>query len=534
MIVRIFYQYWFKVFSFTFFCMLVSFINFQGMAQNRYLRAWGRVDSLKNIGQVKTALEEVKFIYDKSKADGLQDQNIRALLYRIILESSFEENSEVKAIAFATEELRTSGSPRKQILCSILAEVYWQYYQNNRWEINDRTTVANDSATDISVWDARRFVETCTRYYSLSVSEEQNLKSISLAHFEGIIQMKKDSRKFRPTLYDFLAFRAIDFFTNESVFPQSSSFGSGAVARELFAPAADFIQFSFFADNQSSFEYQALNLYQEVLRFHLVETPDVPARIDADLARLAFAYRISTRSDKSQLYIQSLRLLAEKYKDLPVSSDILYQLAFQLKTEGSEFKPGISEDHKWEIKEALTLAEKTARLFPQTDGGKNCLVLASGIRQPWLQITGNDAAIPRQPSLALAEYKNINTLYARIIKVPTNTGSDEDYRNGQDILKGYLRIKPVQGWSVKMPSDGDFQLHGAEINIPALQPGKYVLLTSVTPDFKPDSLITFYPFQCTNISVITRWNSNPADILVLNRKDGQPMARVTVRKYYRE
>jgi hypothetical protein len=374
MVVRIFFKHMKKVLNIAFFCMLVMFINFQSMAQNKYLRKWEKVDSLKNIGQVKTALEEVKSIYDKSKVDGLQDQNIKALIYRIILESSLEENSELKAIAFATEELKTSEFPRKQILYSILAEMHWKFYQNNRWEINDRTTVANDTTTNISVWDAGRFVEACIRYYTLSLSEDKNLKSISLAQFEGILQVKKDTRKFRPTLYDFLAFRAIDFFTGESVFPKSSSFGSGASAIELFAPAADFIRMSFPGENQSSFERQALKLYQEVLRFHLVETHDLPASIDADLARLTFAYRISNRTDKNQLYIQSLRLMAERYRDLPVSSEILYQLAYQLNIDGSEYKAGISEDHKWEIKEALTLAEKTARLFHPVSGSQGCIL----------------------------------------------------------------------------------------------------------------------------------------------------------------
>jgi hypothetical protein len=99
MVVRIFFKHMKKVLNIAFFCMLVMFINFQSMAQNKYLRKWEKVDSLKNIGQVKTALEEVKSIYDKSKVDGLQDQNIKALIYRIILESSLEENSELKAIA---------------------------------------------------------------------------------------------------------------------------------------------------------------------------------------------------------------------------------------------------------------------------------------------------------------------------------------------------------------------------------------------------------------------------------------------------
>ncbi len=513
-------------------CIILVLINLQILAQKNYSGQWKKVDSLQNLGQIKPALDEVMEIYKNSKTDNIQDQHIKSLLYKIMLESEYQENNYEKAIAFVNDELITSQSPVRQILYSLLARVYRDYYNNNRWQINDRTPVTGDQSVDITAWDASRFVEICTKYYSLSVSEDDLLKNTSLNQFETILDAKKDTRKLRPSLYDFLAFRAIEFFSDESAFAAQPAIGFTVKDEKYFAPAEEFIRTPIISEDKQSFAYHALKLYQEVLQFHNGDA-DASAMVDADLARLSFVHRTSVRSDKDQLYIQSLRNLGEKYKNQPVSSEVLYQLAVRLKQEGSKYKPGVSEDHQWEIKEALEIAEKTALQFPGTDGGKNCLSLTSDIKQPSLQITGNYAVIPQQPSLALVEYKNVNKLFFRIVTIDPKADRNEDYGNQKNVLKEYLAQSALHHWSLEMPSDGDYQQHSAEIKIAALQPGFYVLLSSVTPDFKVDSLITFLRFWSTGISMISRRiNNGSTDVLILDRKEGQPIPNVTVRIFY--
>ncbi|HPT31239.1 MAG TPA: alpha-2-macroglobulin family protein, partial [Prolixibacteraceae bacterium] len=94
------------------------------------------------------------------------------------------------------------------------------------------------------------------------------------------------------------------------------------------------------------------------------------------------------------------------------------------------------------------------------------------------------------------------------------------------------RLKPVADWKVKLPTDGDFQTHRAEIRIPSLPAGQYVLLATAIPGFRDCEKVTWMQFQCTGLSLISALNAEQTEFLVLDRKEGQPIDGVKVRKYY--
>jgi hypothetical protein len=104
--------------------IIIILLALQTMANNSYSKQWQKVDSLQNLGQLQSALDVVMTIYSKSKTDGHPDQTIRALLYKIRLEADFQENSYEKAIDFAQNELEDAETPVKQVLYSILAQLY--------------------------------------------------------------------------------------------------------------------------------------------------------------------------------------------------------------------------------------------------------------------------------------------------------------------------------------------------------------------------------------------------------------------------
>ena len=63
--------------------------------------------------------------------------------------------------------------------------------------------------------------------------------------------------------------------------------------------------------------------------------------------------------------------------------------------------------------------------------------------------------------------------------------------------------KPVKEWSVDLPDDGDYQNHSAEIKIPELNAGQYLILISSDKNFSYNKN-AYYTWQNTGslISVI--------------------------------
>jgi hypothetical protein len=200
--------------------------NITGNPLHSFTFLWKQVDSLTNLGQPKSALDLVNKIYLRAKTENNDPQVIKAVIYRIRLNSDFQENFLENTIAELHKEIPNSAQPAKQVFQSILAEVYWKYYQNNQYRFRDRTQVKSNIADSIGTWDLVTIFRTITRMYLLSLENADSMKCIPIKQYEAILDREvldskqRDTRvagadKFIPTLYDFLAGRALEFFTSE-------------------------------------------------------------------------------------------------------------------------------------------------------------------------------------------------------------------------------------------------------------------------------------------------------------------------------
>ena len=121
------------------------FINTHGQNPiKNYEKEWKKVEDLVKKNLPKSALTEVKKIYDLAKKDGStgspQDaQIIKSLVYMTSLQQENRENNEVLSINEIEKEITTSKEPVTSILNSLLAEIYWNYYQQHRWQFYNRT-----------------------------------------------------------------------------------------------------------------------------------------------------------------------------------------------------------------------------------------------------------------------------------------------------------------------------------------------------------------------------------------------------------
>ena len=111
----------------------------------------------------------------------------------------------------------------------------------------------------------------------------------------------------RPTLYDFLCYRAINILlqTNTPGFAEPSS-----DSPLLFAPADEFIATPIPAELKGR-PATILQIWQELLRFRKNEA-NLPALLTTDLDRLEYAKKLSSE-DRDSLYLKALQELTQKY-----------------------------------------------------------------------------------------------------------------------------------------------------------------------------------------------------------------------------
>ena len=127
-------------------CFILSLLAFfcinnsHAQTVKSYNKEWAKVDSLINIKNLpKSALAEVKNIYALAKKEGQNVQVIKALIGMINLQQQLQEDNENKAIDEVKKEIANSKEPVTSILKSYLATLYWNFFQQNRWQLYNRT-----------------------------------------------------------------------------------------------------------------------------------------------------------------------------------------------------------------------------------------------------------------------------------------------------------------------------------------------------------------------------------------------------------
>jgi len=511
-------------------------VTSSAMGQKDFEKEWKQVQDLIDKGLPQSALEIVDSIYTVTKAENNSVQFLKAALYQLRLRSDYQEDYMETGIRQFKQEIAAAQEPVRQVLHSILAEIYWRYYQVNRYKFLDRTTTTTPDPEDIRTWDLRTLTEHTTLHFEASLANPGILKQTTLEAYDPILIMASGSKDFRPTLYDFLAHRALDYFMNEE-----ASLAQPADRFELdkpgyFLPAADFPGINITSADETSLKFRALQILQGLLDFHLTDE-DPKALIDVDLKRLAFVRENSILPNKQELYIGALKNLGAKYAGHPSSTEADYHLAMAYSNLGARYDPFTDKQYRWELKKAKEICEEAVKRFPEAEGAKNCRILHDQLTGKEVQVTMREANLPSRSILAGLTYKNLDRIYLRIIRLDPEENRNIRQRSSEEaILRQYLGYPAVTSWEQPLPDEGDLQSHQVQIKLPAIEKGFYIAIASASPDFSPEEMpVVYASFWVTNISYSSiQAPGGTTDFFVLDRDKGTPLARVTAKTFVRE
>src|SRR5665647_2899613 len=108
-----------------------------------YTNEWKKVEALQKKGLTKTAIDEVEKIYRSAKTNKNNPQIIKSLLFKINLGKDISENASAKSIDSLEREITAAKESSKSLLQSIAAQLYWNYFQQNRYKLYQRTNTLN-------------------------------------------------------------------------------------------------------------------------------------------------------------------------------------------------------------------------------------------------------------------------------------------------------------------------------------------------------------------------------------------------------
>jgi hypothetical protein len=509
--------------------ILLSYLVFFGQTNFPYDLEWRRIDSLmtkKNLPQ--SAMTEVNKVYAAAKKDKEEAQWVRAIIYRNHFQETLDQDINEKIRGFESE-ISSAPPAVASLLKSIEAEELFQYLQSQRYRFRNRSTITVDTSTDIASWSMDRLTNKISGLYRSSLDNLDLSKKTSLENFNAVL-ISGNLRELRPTLFDLLAWRALDYFKMDINQDAAISTDDQLAANPaLFSEAPFFMHYGFSDKDSLSIHLMALKLYQRLLRFH---TKDVrlDAWIDADISRIQFVYQIAQMPDKDSLYLNALKRITGQFGTLSASSKAWFLQAQWWYDQGEKYDPLKDTLNRFDFIKAATICEQVLEHPDSSEGKFLCGELLETIRKRSISLNVEQINIPDLPFRVLVSYKNADQLYGRIIQI--DDALKESFDQNYDLKFWHKLIKmPVErNFHQQIPGTGDYQRHRVEIGIDGLHAGQYLLLVSSDAAFSDSASMIMTTFFCSNIAFV----KNEMDYFVVDRDSGHPLKSVNVKSFIQQ
>lgn len=500
---------------------------------------WKQVDSLKDAGLPRSAVPVIRQILKDAKKAGDVANQIKAQLFLFTTEDEYQDRTQRQTLDEVLKLAETTAGVEQALWSSISAELLWIYYEQNRWQILERTAVAADNP-DYSTWTARDFFEQVAQLHRQALRPADLLKATPVEAYAAMVIEGENTRHLRPTLYDLLAARALTFFANEEKDLVRPAYAFQLREASLYNEALDFSRLNLLSltrDTQS-LHLQALLVYQELIRFHEGDQ-DPAALIDWDLNRLEFIHQHSVHPEKDSLYLNALQRLEQRYAAHPGSAMAGYRIALQLmqgeeETGAMPLRGRIEAREEGDLLAAKAKLEAVIKKFPDSEGGIYAENTLQQLLLPELAMEAESGYLPEEAIKILVRYRNAPKVTFSLYRVDNDPfiRQERNFPDEED-LSG---MAPLSVWERSLPGTEDLKSHTTEIKVDALQSGAYVLVATL-PGQEADrkAIVASVRFQVTALSLVKTSASGAANqFFALNRKSGAPVAGARLLLYTQE
>jgi len=486
-----------------------------------YIKHWSQVYKFEVQDLPKSALQVVDQIYAKAKRDKNSTQTVKSLLYQ----SKFaltQPEAELLIINKWKEEIKSSQAPLKNILESLLANIYWDYFQGNRWTYYNRSrTEKVVNTADFRTWDADAMFQEMHNYFQQSLQGSSATKTINLSTIEELLIEAQQSKLYRPTLFDFLAHNALDFYgANES---SLSKFASDfELENPTYFESIDNIKLP---TDSISPTVEALKIFKVLFDFHQKDK-DPTAFVNLKLEYFQFLINHGEFKNEDELFKSSLIKLRAEWQNHPVSAQIGFELADIANREGDE----TNSENQFKKKDALDICNEVIQKFGKSDGAAKCLILKDHILNKSLSLTAEEYVPIQSSSRILVEYTNIDSLSFLAYKVTDEFADDFHLLMNDSTRKAEMKLLEVTAsWSVRLRNLQDYRKHTTEVVVPPLPGGTYLIVSYVIDkSLGNNDIFGYTTYMSTNLSLIESSFEDVTRFQVVDRNSGRPLENADV------
>lgn len=415
----------------------------------------------------------------------INDKNTPMVIKNLILKmkEQMEVNDDqfpelIKEVENYTNSLADSASVA--VLHSMLAEMYQNYFQRNQWTINQRTQLSGYIPEDIRVWTSNLFTDKIKEEIDLSLRPTALLQNTPVSKFKDILEIGKDSQTLRPTLYEFLAFRALDI-------------------------------------------QPTVQIYKDLIAFQNKE-PNMKSVLLTELDYLRFLYGDKRDKESFEAYMNALDELYRNLASQNYAAEIL--IAKLDLVSGSMFRYVSTQWDSIKAEEVKLCEEGIKRYsgYPRTAILKNRL---AQLEQPTLSASTNNTVYPGQQLGIKLEYKNVQKVIVQIYrssKTPLQAAAHTSAKKSSSSTLGQLVNEKT--FSLLLPNT--YSQQDTTLHISMDQPGLYECVVTVPGQ----QLKTINTVSVTRLAAIYRnLSGNKQEVMVTDYLSGKPVDGAIVTYY---
>lgn len=479
--------------------ILLFTVSMTAQNRNNFDSNWEKVKQLEEQDLPQSIISEIDVILKKAISENNTQQVIKALLVKNKYKIPINKEEDTAIFGELNKLISTTNKEEeKALLHSLLAELYNNYYNADKWKFNNRTAIMS-TLDDMKEWSWNNFSDKVLYHLQYSIKDESILKTHTTKEYSDIIELGKDSQQYYPTLFDFLIKRAIEQAENIATGEYTSTIDrTGFTSKELAVPADKFIQLNIGEKPETLTLYYYKKYLKDLLDRKMTSTIILTELTKANyIARLSWDFRQNNLSD-------FYKELIEKYKKNEAVVSIIREMADNL-LKSSDSKENLSQAYEW--------ASKGAKLYPNYPLTDNLKEVLNSLESPQLDINVKNISHPKKDIKIEILHKNLHSLGKSI--------SIKLYRiNGEDSL--FIKQYPIN-----YVSKTNYLTERDTLNIGKLNIGKYYF---EIPELNKN--VTKVGFTVSQLAAFSRNNEkNSYQVYVVDRITGKPVENATVSIY---
>lgn len=467
--------------------------------------------------------EDVTAESEKSLAEALANRDYPKALSSIInmsLAQSAISTEKLPAQIDRIEKLRDDSSDPafKALLNALLARIYTDLYNDDRWKYDGRDLPLTPLPADYTLWSGEQFKHHIASLVDLSLVDADALKKVPLREWVGPIAADNATLVYYPTLYDFIASSAIDRL--EICLPNDWFLSFGLLTRADVYVTRQL--------NASSPEItKILSLYADLLRFH---ENDIAPFLNTDIARINFVadhvYDADESENVSTRKEQLMMDLYDRFRDSEYSGDVLQKIPVGYYGDAVEEvvvdSPLDMSDEDLLLRRYYDAVVRNIDRFPAYSG-INCLKnILNSLNSRNISVRLPECAAPGATVKITVTSRNVTSAHINIYDVSSSPVADESYTYNPAQSHKLVRSIPVT-----FSGEAPFNFYRTvEFSFPST--GNYIVVPVI--DGIAEKKQTYSKIHVTRLSIASS-SFMESKLWVIDPLDGTPVSNAKLTKY---